>query len=88
MYNPKVANPNQRVTMAGSTTIARVYHSVALLLTDGRVWIAGSNPKGKYSLIQHFQVANTRPNFELSFIHRLILLEILLGPNFNQWILI
>jgi hypothetical protein len=29
-------------TLAG-TAIARVYHSVALLLPDGRVWVAGSN---------------------------------------------
>ncbi|MBI1852200.1 MAG: DUF1929 domain-containing protein [Planctomycetes bacterium] len=31
-------------TRAASSTIPRVYHSVAALLPDGRVWIAGSNP--------------------------------------------
>jgi hypothetical protein len=51
IYSPKIADPNQRMRLAGSSLIARVYHSVALLLPDGRVWIAGSNPKGKVSLI-------------------------------------
>lgn len=31
-------------SISGRTTIARLYHSVALLLLDGRVLIAGSNP--------------------------------------------
>jgi len=37
--------PHQRDTweQLSSSTIPRVYHSVALLLPDGRVWIAGSN---------------------------------------------
>ncbi len=29
---------------AGSAAMPRLYHSVALLLPDGRVWMAGSNP--------------------------------------------
>src|SRR5437870_5205117 len=29
---------------AGQSTIARLYHSVALLLPDATVWVAGSNP--------------------------------------------
>lgn len=29
---------------AGSSAMPRLYHSVALLLPDGRVWMAGSNP--------------------------------------------
>ena len=29
---------------AGTAAVPRMYHSVALLLPDGRVWVAGSNP--------------------------------------------
>src|SRR5207253_3484843 len=30
---------------AGANAFARLYHSVALLLPDATVWLAGSNPK-------------------------------------------
>jgi hypothetical protein len=31
-------------TSAGQSVIPRMYHSTAILLPDGRVWVAGSNP--------------------------------------------
>jgi len=34
----------QRFSTGPSSTIARLYHSVALLLLDGTIMIAGSNP--------------------------------------------
>lgn len=43
IYDP--AKPlGQRWTTGASSTIARIYHSVALLLQDGTVLVAGSNP--------------------------------------------
>ncbi|KAK8202078.1 hypothetical protein M8818_005604 [Zalaria obscura] len=43
IYDPTAAL-GKRWTTGASTTIPRLYHSVALLLLDGRVMIAGSNP--------------------------------------------
>jgi hypothetical protein len=43
IYNPNLAL-GQRWTTGASSTIARLYHSVALLLLDGTIMIAGSNP--------------------------------------------
>jgi hypothetical protein len=39
-WPPNLRNTWERLSASG---IARVYHSVALLMPDGRVWIAGSN---------------------------------------------
>jgi Domain of unknown function (DUF1929) len=38
--------------------IARVYHSVALLLPDARVWIAGSNHDGSRNVVRDGAIAN------------------------------
>ena len=43
IYNPNLPH-GQRWYTGASTTIARLYHSVALLLLDGTMMIAGSNP--------------------------------------------
>ena len=43
IYNPTAAL-GQRWSTGPSSTIARMYHSVALLLLDGTLLIAGSNP--------------------------------------------
>ena len=44
-YNPR-APPGQRFSTAGMprSSIPRMYHSVATLVPDGRIFIAGSNP--------------------------------------------
>ncbi|KAK2850684.1 hypothetical protein FQN49_005425, partial [Arthroderma sp. PD_2] len=48
VYDPWIYNPHashvERWAVGGSTTIARMYHSVSLLLLDGTVMVAGSNP--------------------------------------------
>ncbi len=37
------------ISSAGANAVPRLYHSVSLLLPDGRVWIAGGNPqRGTY----------------------------------------
>ena len=43
IYNPNLPH-GQRWYTGASTAIARLYHSVALLLLDGTMMIAGSNP--------------------------------------------
>ncbi|TFK22851.1 copper radical oxidase [Coprinopsis marcescibilis] len=44
LYNP--ADPiHERMSILGSTDIARMYHSEATLLADGRVLISGSDPE-------------------------------------------
>lgn len=47
-FDPVLYDPDQKLghrwtTGLANTDIARMYHSVALTLPDGRVWIAGSN---------------------------------------------
>ncbi|KAK0632014.1 hypothetical protein B0T14DRAFT_490452 [Immersiella caudata] len=44
LYDP--SKPlNRRITVAANTTIARMYHSEAITLLDGRVLVSGSNPE-------------------------------------------
>ncbi|KAG0645262.1 WSC domain-containing [Hyphodiscus hymeniophilus] len=39
---------NQRMSVMANTTVARLYHSEAIVLLDGRVMISGSDPTGNY----------------------------------------
>jgi hypothetical protein len=44
LYDPKKA-VGSRITVMANTTIARLYHSEAITLLDGRVLISGSDPE-------------------------------------------
>lgn len=44
----------QRFKEMAPTTIARMYHSVASLIPDGKILVAGSNPHSKYLLKAEF----------------------------------
>jgi hypothetical protein len=51
-YNAVLYNPalpvNQRMSIMSNTSVARLYHSEAIVLLDGRVIISGSDPSGDY----------------------------------------
>jgi len=48
LYDP--AKPlKQRMSVMANTTIARMYHSEAIVMLDGRVLVSGSDPTGDYS---------------------------------------
>ena len=47
LYNP--SQPvNQRISILNNTIVARMYHSEATLLPDGRVLVSGSDPQTYY----------------------------------------
>ena len=52
LFSPDPNNPNQYIlSSAGKNAYPRLYHSVALLLPDATVWLAGSNPvRGTYDI--------------------------------------
>ncbi len=51
LYDPD----GNRFSSAGANTYARLYHTVALLLPDATVWLAGGNPqRGSYE--QHVEI--------------------------------
>lgn len=44
LYDPKMPL-NQRISILNTTIVARLYHSEAILLPDGRVLVSGSDPE-------------------------------------------
>lgn len=52
-YNAVLYDPskpvNSRMSIMANTTVARLYHSEAITLLDGRVLISGSDPTGDYN---------------------------------------
>ena len=44
LYNPALPH-SQRISKLSSTIVARMYHSEAILLPDGRVLVSGSDPQ-------------------------------------------
>ncbi|KUJ06679.1 uncharacterized protein LY89DRAFT_403153 [Mollisia scopiformis] len=47
LYDPSQPH-NSRMSIMGNTTVARLYHSEATLLVDGRVLVSGSDPSGDF----------------------------------------
>lgn len=63
-----IYDPRMNVwTVSGTTTIARLYHSVAILLLDGTVLVAGSNPNEMPLLQSHVEVNNQYRAFPTEF---------------------
>src|SRR5260221_2282675 len=73
LYNPSLP-AGSRFSILGSTTIARMYHSEATLLPDGRVLISGSDPQDKdfpeeYRVevrLRLYSITTTKMNFFVS----------------------
>lgn len=73
IYNP-AAPAGQRFTKQGTTTIPRLYHSVAILLPSGEVLVAGSNPDVFYAPKGNPSINKIYPEFnnngKVSFLHQ------------------
>jgi len=83
-YNAVFYDPtkpyNSRMSIMANTTIARLYHSEAIVLLDGRVLVTGSDPTGDYTqpageFPEEYRVevfsppylfAGTRPSFSIT----------------------
>jgi len=64
IYDPEApAGSRWSTANLGSSTIPRMYHSSALLLPDGSVMIAGSNPNIDYNPNAHFPTTYTAEYF-------------------------
>ncbi|KAL5118335.1 hypothetical protein ACEQ8H_003684 [Pleosporales sp. CAS-2024a] len=57
---------NQRISIMANTTIARMYHSEAVLLDDGRVLVTGSDPEDNGKHPQEHRVEVFMPPYLLS----------------------
>jgi hypothetical protein len=66
---------NQRMSIMSNTTVARLYHSEAIVLLDGRVLVSGSDPSGDYdnpvdSFPEEYRVEVFTPPYLLSGLAR------------------
>lgn len=48
LYDP-IKPANQRMSIMANTSVARLYHSEAIVLLDGRVMVSGSDPSGQFN---------------------------------------
>lgn len=53
LYRPN-ALPGQRFSVLASSTVPRMYHSTAIVLPDGRIFVGGSNPNKNYNFTVTF----------------------------------
>jgi galactose oxidase-like protein len=91
LYDP--SKPvNKRMSVMANTTIARMYHSEAILMPDGRVLVSGSDPQSdqfpeEYRVevfIPPYLMGNpTRPAFEFSSSDTNIMPDINWGQSFQ-----
>ncbi|KAF4637471.1 hypothetical protein G7Y89_g616 [Cudoniella acicularis] len=74
-YNAVLYDPskpvNQRMSIMANTTVARLYHSEAITLLDGRVMVSGSDPTGQfptpeYAFPEEYRVEVFTPPYLLS----------------------
>nr|CEG04248.1 unnamed protein product [Fusarium clavum] len=65
MYDP-VEPLGQRMTVLANTTISRLYHSEAVLLSDGKVLVSGSDPQDQGKHPQEKRIEYFWPDYLLS----------------------
>ncbi|KAL1921398.1 uncharacterized protein VTP21DRAFT_11114 [Calcarisporiella thermophila] len=65
LYEPD-QEEGKRFSLLTPSDVPRIYHSVAMLLPDGRVWVAGSNPHSRISRETEFRVESYTPDYLLS----------------------
>lgn len=57
---------NRRISIMANTTIARMYHSEAVLMDDGRVLVSGSDPQDEPQFPQEYRLEQFLPPYLLS----------------------
>ncbi|KAF5021880.1 hypothetical protein F66182_6071 [Fusarium sp. NRRL 66182] len=62
MYDPEQPL-GQRMTVLANTTIARMYHSEAVLLSDGKVLVSGSDPQDQGNHPQEYRLEYFIPDY-------------------------
>lgn len=80
IYDPK----DNSWAVSGTSPIARLYHSVALLLLDGTVLIAGSNPNEMPVLLDQVDLTNQYKAFPTEFRSELFIPSYLTGDNITR----
>lgn len=65
LYDPKKPK-HQRISVMANTTIARMYHSEAVLLDDGRILVSGSDPQDEDNFPQEYRLEVFQPPYLLS----------------------
>ncbi|SCO42989.1 related to glyoxal oxidase precursor [Fusarium fujikuroi] len=65
MYNPEEPL-GQRMTVLANTTIARMYHSEAVLLSNGKILVSGSDPQDQGKHPQEKRIEYFWPDYLLS----------------------
>ncbi|KAL8738032.1 MAG: hypothetical protein Q9190_008054 [Brigantiaea leucoxantha] len=64
LYDP--SKPvNQRMSIMANTTVARLYHSEAILLEDGRIMVSGSDPQSN-NYPEEYRIEVFEPPYALS----------------------
>ncbi|KAJ7186433.1 copper radical oxidase [Mycena filopes] len=74
LYDPSMPF-NQRISILNTTIVARLYHSEAILLPDGRVLVSGSDPLSPFNpeefrievyIPPYLAQGNTQPSFNIT----------------------
>lgn len=86
-YNAVLYDPtkpvNSRMSVMANTTVARMYHSEAIVLLDGRVLVSGSDPTGQLADVPPFDTVDFPEEFRVEVFTPPYLLSGLPRPTFK-----
>jgi len=86
-YNAVLYDPtkpvNTRMSVMANTTVARLYHSEAIVLLDGRVLVSGSDPTGQLADVPPEDITDFPEEFRVEVFTPLYLLSGLARPTFT-----